>query len=733
MPRVTDLMEVGFNSLQAKHLGAQAETGNFNNLTATGNNSQVDAYQLIANYNIFTTVGATTNSCKLPEAESDPHGNYYILNLGANSLYLFPAVGDSFNDLSANTAIEIPTGTGVILVKQTITSWQVQATFGSNSPDLSGYVPYTGATGNVDLGVYDLSLDILNANQVVIKTASLASPAIDVLRSTTDSTTVNYRSSLTLTGDPVDGANVTSTSNTLTDSRILTITDSFENDTFTCLRNDLSHSTLATNTLGEITYYALSNTISDVGFYNNNDFFGGNTVTARGLFNALTVSPKMIGGTALNYTAIGSDVSLGGTPVITSGSYVGTYYGNRVTTTGTTVGTTTFYAYFNSGAGYDTNWCFYNNSTSNNYLGTGTTSIGTTTQSAGLSIVRTTEQLRVGYSTSLYWNAVTAVTTGITTLTCTGGTSPKFVYASPIDLRTGTATANTYPLKFTSGALLTTPVAGVQEFLTDKVYTTITTGTARKEYALNDIALTSGRVPFSTTNGRLTDLATFTYATNRLSPTYLTLSAGTATAGTCPLVMTSGTLLTTAIAGGVEFLTDKFYGTITTGAARKELTLNDIALTSGRVPFTTTNGRLTDSANLTFSGSNLTVSGTISASNLGVRTSFTPSDLTPTAGTVTGGTKTGWYLRIGDMIYFQASYVGFTQNTSTSTQYTASLPITGVSNIAAVPFTGYDASTGLMLTRCASSSSTQYILDRSGDWTAGQSVNLYISGYYYVN
>jgi hypothetical protein len=196
-------------------------------------------------------------------------------------------------------------------------------------------------------------------------------------------------------------------------------------------------------------------------------------------------------------------------------------------------------------------------------------------------------------------------------------------FAGSVDLRAGTATASTYPLKFTSGALLTTPVAGVEEFLTDKRYTTITTGTARKEYTLNDIALTSGRVSFNTTNGRQTDSANFTYTTNRLSPTYLTLAAGTATAGTCPLVMTSGTLLTTAIAGGKEFLTDKFYATITTGAARKELTLNDIALTSGRVPFTTTNGRLTDSANLAWSGTALSVTGNLTLGAAGNKINIT--------------------------------------------------------------------------------------------------------------
>lgn len=75
----------------------------------------------------------------------------------------------------------------------------------------------------------------------------------------------------------------------------------------------------------------------------------------------------------------------------------------------------------------------------------------------------------------------------------------------------------------------------------------------------------------------------------------LHIAGGTATAGTAPLKFTSGTLMTTAEAGAVEFLTDKAYLTITTGAARKELTLNDTALTAGQAPTITTNGRLTNS------------------------------------------------------------------------------------------------------------------------------------------
>jgi len=64
----------------------------------------------------------------------------------------------------------------------------------------------------------------------------------------------------------------------------------------------------------------------------------------------------------------------------------------------------------------------------------------------------------------------------------------------------------------------------------------------------------------------------------------LHLKAGTATASTAPLKFTSGTLLAAAEAGAIEFLTDDFYGTITTGAARKKFYIEggtDVAFADG--------------------------------------------------------------------------------------------------------------------------------------------------------
>ena len=133
--------------------------------------------------------------------------------------------------------------------------------------------------------------------------------------------------------------------------------------------------------------------------------------------------------------------------------------------------------------------------------------------------------------------------------------------SADLHLAAGTAVAGTAPQKYTSGPLMTTPEVGAEEFLTDKRHFTISTGTQRVEYTFNNIALTAGRVPFSTTNGRLTDVSGFTYASNRLSPTYLTLGAGAAAAGSAPLVMTTGPTLTTKIAGAWGYTTPRLFFT----------------------------------------------------------------------------------------------------------------------------------------------------------------------------
>jgi hypothetical protein len=155
-------------------------------------------------------------------------------------------------------------------------------------------------------------------------------------------------------------------------------------------------------------------------------------------------------------------------------------------------------------------------------------------------------------------------------------------------LRTGSATAGTSPVKFVSGTLLTAPEAGAVEFLTDDLLFTISTGTARKRLALCDAALTSGRVPFATTNGRLLDSANLTYADataalgltlSQSARTALTVTnssanaaaeAGTAaTTGAGTVFFGTGSSASSKVAGGMVYTADAIPVTIWTNGLRR--------------------------------------------------------------------------------------------------------------------------------------------------------------------
>lgn len=150
---------------------------------------------------------------------------------------------------------------------------------------------------------------------------------------------------------------------------------------------------------------------------------------------------------------------------------------------------------------------------------TGSITVGSATDfSTRFAIVSATQpQLATYYNASNYMR-VTTGSTGITTFDAVWA-SARFVFADSIYLRAGTATVWTAPLYMTSWPLLTAPVIGANEFLTDDYYYTITTGTARKRVVLEDTVLVAWRVPFATTNGRLTDDADITFSVDTLTVT----------------------------------------------------------------------------------------------------------------------------------------------------------------------------------------------------------------------
>lgn len=94
-------------------------------------------------------------------------------------------------------------------------------------------------------------------------------------------------------------------------------------------------------------------------------------------------------------------------------------------------------------------------------------------------------------------------------------------FSSPtalLHLAAGTATANTAPLRFTSGTNLSVAVAGAMEYDGTQLYFSPST-TRNALIQDNGTRLTSGRIPFATTNGYLVDDADLTFVTDTLTAT----------------------------------------------------------------------------------------------------------------------------------------------------------------------------------------------------------------------
>lgn len=76
-----------------------------------------------------------------------------------------------------------------------------------------------------------------------------------------------------------------------------------------------------------------------------------------------------------------------------------------------------------------------------------------------------------------------------------------------VTIKAGTTAAGTAPLKFNSGALMTTPETGAVEFDTDGLYFTVTTGTTRKKVAIyNDTSGATGDLYYRDSSGNFVRL-----------------------------------------------------------------------------------------------------------------------------------------------------------------------------------------------------------------------------------
>jgi len=154
-------------------------------------------------------------------------------------------------------------------------------------------------------------------------------------------------------------------------------------------------------------------------------------------------------------------------------------------------------------------------------------------------------------------------------------------------------------------------------------------GRAATVSTLTNSALTSGRVPYASTAGLLVDSAN------------LTFNGTTLTANTIGAFTLSGT-----IAGGGNQINNVIIGTSTPLAGSftsiTGTSITDSGLTSGRVPYATTAGLLTDSANLLYSGTDLTVYGLTVGRGAGAVSDNTAMGVSALAANTSGARNTAY-------------------------------------------------------------------------------------------
>ena len=203
----------------------------------------------------------------------------------------------------------------------------------------------------------------------------------------------------------------------------------------------------------------------------------------------------------------------------------------------------------------------------------GNTGFGTTSPSGRVHISSTTfPQLFVDASTSATYGGIRMFPGSAAAITTAGGSFE--VWAGPDQTLTnnaGLVMAPNYPIG--SALNLRAMTLGASTFF--------------------PLVFTAGKQAVD--EAEVMRIVKFAVGIKQTSPTaWLHIGAGTATAATAPLKFTTGTSLTAAEAGAMEFTTDDLFFTITTGAARKRLLMADPVggLTAGGIPYITTNGRL---------------------------------------------------------------------------------------------------------------------------------------------
>lgn len=120
MTQVSLLMGSGLPASAARHIVGSTSSG----LTATGS-SQSDALPL-TDVNEFTTVASSTGAILPPNCNRGD--NIFVYNIGAQTLTVYPPVGETINAIAAGSGFSVATAKTCTFVKVSTSRWASQLT-----------------------------------------------------------------------------------------------------------------------------------------------------------------------------------------------------------------------------------------------------------------------------------------------------------------------------------------------------------------------------------------------------------------------------------------------------------------------------------------------------------------------------------------------------------------------------------------------------------------------------
>lgn len=101
MALTRDLVAIGIETRRAELIGDTIA----DSLTATGA-TQATAYPIMASINRFTTVAVGTGG-RLQTVDLTPQSQIFVKNAGANTLNVYPAVGEEIDGLGLNVPVGV--------------------------------------------------------------------------------------------------------------------------------------------------------------------------------------------------------------------------------------------------------------------------------------------------------------------------------------------------------------------------------------------------------------------------------------------------------------------------------------------------------------------------------------------------------------------------------------------------------------------------------------------------